>query len=140
MNSVILFYGKGYLRYKRPVSGSRPRPSPDSTSETHSRPLTQGNSVLISVSPSGPHRTEKRSNHIALVPEVSRKQAPPSFSFSLFLFVCFSFILQDTNLQVRSFNSSCLDLQRESVNLQEHLQVWGSCTNKCFLLSEQGSQ
>lgn len=45
-----------------------------------------------------------------------------------------------TNLQVRSFNSSCLALQRESVFLQEHLHVCGSCTNKCFLRSEQGPQ
>lgn len=45
-----------------------------------------------------------------------------------------------TNLQVLSFNSSCLDWQSKCVNLQEHLQVRGSCTNKRFLLSEQGAQ
>lgn len=45
-----------------------------------------------------------------------------------------------TNLQVLSFNSSCLDLQSNCVNLQEHLQVRRSCTNKLFLLSEQGAQ
>lgn len=45
-----------------------------------------------------------------------------------------------SHLQVRSFNSSCLALQRESVFLQEHLHVSGSCTNKCFLRSEQGPQ
>lgn len=31
-------------------------------------------------------------------------------------------------------------MQRESVFLQEHLHVCGSCTNKCFLRSEQGPQ
>lgn len=45
-----------------------------------------------------------------------------------------------TNLHVLSFNSSCLDLQSNCVNLQEHLQVRRSCTNKLFLLSEQGAQ
>lgn len=44
----------------------------------------------------------------------------------------------ETNLHVLSFNSSCLDLQSNCVNLQEHLQVRRSCTNKLFLLSEQG--
>lgn len=53
MNSIILFYGKEYLRYnKGPVSGSHPHPSPESTPETHSCPLTHGNSVLSPVSPS----------------------------------------------------------------------------------------
>lgn len=45
-----------------------------------------------------------------------------------------------SHLQVLSFNSSCLDLHCICVNLQEHLQVRGSCTYKRFLLSEQGSQ
>lgn len=45
-----------------------------------------------------------------------------------------------TNLHVLSFNSSCLDLQSNCVYLQEHLQVRRSCTNKLFLLSEQGAQ
>lgn len=73
--------------------------------------------------------------------KLAKKASPLALSFSLCECVCiFLFHSPDTNLQVRSFNSSCLDLQRESVNLQEHLQVWGSCTNKCFLLSEQGSQ
>lgn len=45
-----------------------------------------------------------------------------------------------TNLQVLSFNSSCLDLQSNCVNLQEHLQVRMSCTNKLILLPEQGAQ
>lgn len=44
-----------------------------------------------------------------------------------------------TNLHVLSFSSSCLDLQSNCVNLQEHLQVRRSCTNKLFLLSEQGA-
>lgn len=51
-----------------------------------------------------------------------------------------SHLLGLSHLQVLSFNSSCLDLQSNCVNLQEHLQVRGSCTNKRFLLSEQGAQ
>lgn len=65
-----------------------------------------------------------------LVPETLR-EAPSS---------CPAHRLGLSHLQVRSFNSSCLALQRESVFLQEHLHVCGSCTNKCFLRSEQGPQ
>lgn len=65
-----------------------------------------------------------------LVPKTLREAPSSSLAHRLGL----------SHLQVRSFNSSCLALQRESVFLQEHLHVCGSCTNKCFLRSEQGPQ
>lgn len=70
-------------------TNTHPHSSPDSISETHNRPLTRRIAVLLSVLPlpSGPCRTEKRSDHIALLPEVSRKQAPLSFFLSLSLCV-----------------------------------------------------